>query len=92
MKTIKSSQNGTVVSGLLEQVSRCLTPQVARRLVRLRADSQTQARVEVLAEKCNEGQLTPKERSEYEAYIATSNFIAILQAKARVLLAQNERS
>jgi hypothetical protein len=39
-----------------------------------------------LAEKCNEGKLTPDEREEYETSIRFGNFIAILQAKARLLL------
>ena len=39
-----------------------------------------------LACKCNEGELTPAERYEYERYVTAGNLIAILQAKARLLL------
>jgi hypothetical protein len=42
-----------------------------------------QARIDNLAERCNEGSLTPAERDEYETYVRFGNFIAILQAKAR---------
>ena len=73
---------------LLEPVSRCLTPEVARQLVDLRADRKLQKRIDTLADKCTEGQLTPEEREEYETYVRVSRFIAILQAKARKLLAQ----
>lgn len=73
---------------LLDPVTRCLTPEVARRLVELRADPELQSRVDALAEKNTEGQLTPEEREEYETYVRVSRFIAILQAKARKLLAQ----
>ena len=52
----------------------------------LRADPHLQARMDELAEKCNEGQLTPDEREEYETSIRFGNFIAILQTKARQLL------
>ncbi len=79
-------------SQLLDAVARCLTPSVARRIVGLRADAETQTRVAELADKCNEGQLTPEERSEYESYVSTSTFIATLQAKARALLARSARS
>jgi hypothetical protein len=72
---------------LLEPVSRCLTPEAAERLVQLRADPQLQARIDELAGKCTEGDLTEEERVEYEAYVRTGNLIAILQAKARRLLA-----
>jgi hypothetical protein len=51
--------------------------------VKLRADEETQVRVRELAEKCNEGTLSPEERSEYEAYIMAAEVVAILQAKAR---------
>jgi hypothetical protein len=88
MKTTTTAKADTIIHRLLEQVGRCLTPDVARYLVQIRADAATQARVDELAQKCNEGQLTPEERAEYEAYISTSTFIAILQAKARVFLVQ----
>ncbi len=81
-----------VMDRLLDSVGRCLTPGVARRLVNLRADATVEARVAELAEKCNEGQLTPKERAEYETYVSTGTFIAILQAKARALLARHRAS
>jgi len=71
---------------LLEPLSRCLTPEVAERLVQLRADPQLQARIDELAGKCTEGGLAQEERVEYEAYVRTGNLIAILQAKARRLL------
>jgi transcriptional regulator with XRE-family HTH domain len=45
-------------------------------------------RVDELAEKCNEGQLTSEERNEYEAYVQASTLIGILQAKARRILRQ----
>jgi hypothetical protein len=41
-----------------------------------------------VADKCTEGRLTPEERDEYEAPIRVGNFVAILQAKARRLLAE----
>ena len=89
MKAVEQVSTSSLVSRLLEPVGRCLTPPVARRLLQLRADPQTQARVAELTEKCNEGRLTPEERSDYEAYVSASTFIAILQAKARALLNQH---
>jgi len=75
---------------LLESVSRCFTPEAAERLVHLRADPQHQARIDELAGKCTEGDLTEEERVEYETYVRTGNLIAILQAKARRLLAASD--
>jgi hypothetical protein len=80
-------QEAVSLGRLLDPVSRCLTPEVARRLIELRADPELQARVDALADNCSEGLLSAEERKEYETYVRFSRFIAILQAKARRLLA-----
>jgi hypothetical protein len=77
---------------MVDPVSRCLTPEAARKLLALRAEPSLQERVELLAEKCTEGQLTAEEREEYDTYVRASRFIALLQAKARKLLAQQSAS
>jgi hypothetical protein len=76
-----------ILDRLLDPVTRCLTPEVARELVALRADPQFQERLDALADKCTEGQLSPEEREEYETYVRAIHIIGILQAKARKLLA-----
>ena len=73
---------------IVDPLSRCFTPEVARQVADLRADAQLQARVDILAQKCNEGQLSPDEREEYELYVRAGNFLALLQAKARKQLKQ----
>jgi hypothetical protein len=98
MKVIPKSAHGHGISQprgsarLVDAVVQCLTPAVARRIVRLRADCETQTHVQELAEKCNEGRLTSDERREYESYVATSTFIAILQTRARAFLARRRKS
>jgi uncharacterized protein YnzC (UPF0291/DUF896 family) len=77
---------------LVEPVVRTFTPEVARALINLRADRQLQARMDELAEKCNEGKLTSDEREEYETSIRFANYLALLQAKARKLLKACERT
>jgi len=72
---------------MIDPLSQCLTPDVARRVVDLRATAAVETRVRELADKCNEGLLTAEERGEYETYVLAGNLIAILQAKARRLLA-----
>lgn len=74
---------------LLDPLGRCLTPDVAKELVNLRADPRVQARLEELADKNTEGVLTPEERDEYETSVHVIEFIAVLQAKARTILARN---
>ena len=73
---------------VLAAVGQCLDRPSAEALLRLRADPELQARIEALADKSTEGQLTPEEREEYEALIRVGQFVSLLQANARRLLAQ----
>jgi hypothetical protein len=79
----------TVMDGLLGPLSRCLDPESARRIVEFRVSPAIQARVDVLAERANEGVLTPDERSEYEALINTAGFISVLKLKVQQQLKSN---
>lgn len=77
----------SALARILDPVGRCLTPEVARSLVGLRTDEETQARIEELADKSTEGTLSLAERAEYETYVAAIDFLTVLQAKARTVLA-----
>lgn len=68
---------------ILDPVWKCLTKRSARRLLALRADPELQSRLDVLARKCNEGELTADEKAEYEAYVRAIQFVTVLQSKAR---------
>ncbi len=80
-----------VLERLLQPVSDSLNVDAAQRLVRLKADPEIQARVDELAEKCNEGLLTAEERADYDSYLAAGSVIAILKAKARLVLARQSQ-
>ena len=62
---------------------RIVLPEKAEEVVEFRADSELQARIEDLARKSNEGELTEAERAEYAGYARANKFIAILQRQAR---------
>jgi hypothetical protein len=47
-------------------------------------------RLAELAEKANEGNLTPVEQAEYEGHIGANDLLAVLQAEARFRLANRE--
>jgi hypothetical protein len=83
-------RNGSaaLLERLLDPVSRSLNAEAAKELIKLKADRRTQARVDELARKCNEGDLTAPERAEYERYVTAGNLVAILQVKARLILAK----
>lgn len=85
-------QASNVLDQLLEPVGRSITPGLARELVDLRASPDVQARIDDLADKCNEGTLSPDERAEYERYVGAIHLIGILQRKARKVLSSNGTS
>jgi hypothetical protein len=79
----------TALDALLDPLSRCLGAESARRIAELRVDPAVQLRIDALAERANNGELSEEERAEYEAYINTSDFISILKLKARRHLDSN---
>lgn len=58
----------------------------ADRVLNFRADARLQDRIEELAGKSTEGELTAEERAEYEGYVRANKFIAILQRQARRII------
>jgi hypothetical protein len=91
---MSKTRNGysRVLARLLNPVSSLLNRQAAHKLIGLKADRKAQTRVAELADKCNEGELTDDERREYETYVLAGELIAILQVKARLVLARRRKS
>jgi len=72
---------------VVDPIFRGLSAEHLRHLTEVGADPQLEARVEELAGKCNEGELTDEERAEYEAYVQASRFISLMRAQAMKILA-----
>ena len=73
----------SILDRLLEPIGNTMSPDFAKELIDYRASPDVQARVDELADKCNEGELTDAERHEYDEYLQAFHFIEILQLKAR---------
>ena len=58
-------------------------PEKADAVISFRADPELEARIEELARKSTEGQLTEDERAEYAGYVRANKFVAILKRQAR---------
>ena len=89
---MSQAQTTSVLDRMLDPLSRCLDAESARRVIALSIDPVVQARVDVLAERVNEGLLTPEERAEYEACINVDDFISVLKMKAKRLVGLNGSS
>ena len=73
---------------ILDPVADALTPELARRIVALRADDELQAEIDVLRRKANEGTLSPDEEAAYKDFVEAVDVISIIQSKARRFLAR----
>ena len=78
-----TSKGPGVLDELLDPLVGSFSRRVAEKMLSLRADRKTQRRIDELAAKANEGELTERERQEYEAYVQAIDLIGVLQAKAR---------
>jgi hypothetical protein len=76
-----------LVDRLVAPLGDCLTPESARRLIALRPDPELEQRMDDMAGRHTEGQLTPAEEAEYGRLVSYATFVAILKSKARQLLA-----
>ena len=70
---------------------RILTPEQAVQIANCHADEPLQQRIEELASKCNEGELSEEELAEYEGYVRANNFVAVFQAHAGCQLTHSHR-
>jgi hypothetical protein len=77
---------------LLRPLSRQMTADLARALLNVQADQETQARYEQLAEKNSAGQMTPEEKDELESIVRANTLLGVLKAEARALLANGKPS
>jgi hypothetical protein len=61
-------------------------PDKSEAVLNYRPDPALQARIDALAEKSTQGELTEDERAEYEGYVRANKFIAVLRRQTRRLL------
>lgn len=69
-----------------------LSADLARALVNVNADEETQARYDELAEKHSNGELSNTEKAELESIVQANTLLGILKVEARALLANRQAS
>jgi hypothetical protein len=84
---MNTASDTTALERLLRPLPRGLTAELARALVSLQADAETQVRYETLAAKNTEGMLTPAEQEELEAIVRANTVLGLLKVEARLVLA-----
>jgi hypothetical protein len=63
-----------------------MTPSVARHLLKLKFNPDDEVRMHTLAERNQEGMITPDELAELDRYIETGLVVSVLQSRARQFL------
>ena len=71
---------------LMESQPDDLTPEAAKYFLRLGFTQEDQIRMQQLAERSQEGNLTDTEAREFDAYLHIGNLLAVMQSKARLVL------
>ena len=74
---------------MVAPIGKVLTPDAARAILAVRADDETQSRIDELADRSTDGSLSPEERAEYLEYVSLFNLLALLQSKAHSVLQTN---
>jgi hypothetical protein len=79
---IMTQESLGVDDSLLESAAQCLDAESVRALGELQLADAAKLRLDLLAEKANEGQLTAEEAHEYDRFIELGDIIATLRLKA----------
>ncbi|MBC8115823.1 MAG: hypothetical protein H7062_15670 [Candidatus Saccharimonas sp.] len=86
---IQTAVTTTAFERGIDPLFRFFTPDQAAQIASYRADETFQQRIEELATKSNEGELSDDERAEYEGYVRANKFVAVFQSRARHRLSES---
>jgi len=89
LQVMSDASSVDLLNDLLDPLSRCLDADSARRVAEFRVGPAVKERIQVLADKANDGLLSEDERADYEAIINTAEIISILKLKAQRQLKSN---
>jgi hypothetical protein len=84
--TLEPTTECDILSRVIDADEESLPPAAARALLRWRFPQPDVDRMQDLADRNTEGDLSPEERRELENYVHVGQFVAVLQAKARLSL------
>lgn len=83
------SVESTALGRFLKPMSKVMSLELARELVALRIEDETQERYEFLATGRREGSLTEAEEAELQDMVQVNSVLSMLKAEARLLLASD---
>ena len=87
-----NSGSTSALERLLRPLSRQLTVDLARALINVQAEEETQTRYDELADKHSKGQLTSPDKAELESIVRANTLLGVLKVESRALLANGQPS
>lgn len=88
MASRTTTTNSAAFDRGIEPIVRFFSRDQAKALVAYSGDDQLRGRIDELARKSNECELSNAELEEYKGYVRANNFIAVLQSKAHKWLSE----
>jgi hypothetical protein len=74
----------TALEKFVDHLTQGFSPELAKHFAELpEPNPEFQARLDELAEKANEGALSPEEAREYDKYVEYMDFVALMRVRAR---------
>ena len=77
---------GAILESVLNPFTECLTREAARRITGFRVDTETQERVNQLADLVCSGKITEEQEQEYRELVEAFDLVAILKSRARAVI------
>ena len=77
--------SSTALHQLFDSVGNCLSLDAATKLRKLRVTDELQDQLDTWAEQNSAGELNAYDREQYESILRALNFVAVLQAKAKLI-------
>jgi CBS domain containing-hemolysin-like protein len=77
----------TILGRMLRPMTRGMSLELARELVALKAEEETQQHYEMLADGRREGTLSPEQEAELQNIVQVNSVLSMLKAEARLMLA-----
>ena len=79
----RTASTSSLGDKVLDLAADCFDASTLDALASLRLSPKLTARVDKLAEKANDGDLTPRERAEYQSYLKATEWLSLMQLRAR---------
>lgn len=89
-QVLTPNTEAAILARIIESDPGTITPEVARYLLAMQLPTPDEERVNELSGKARAGALTPAEERELDSYLHIGRLLAVMQSRARQLLAKSD--